>query len=765
MDQKRHGGTIDISAYDVDVEATNSTSPDSKSSSDRLPSAPEPPRWRFVNEAKKSLGYSSIHAGSYIKGKSSEELGAKYVAPDISLYQHKKEEVQPKKVSFSLHSSDSLHKDDVDVGKLNVNVPPQDAFDNGTNEVGKISIRSAGSSTTDLPSGDFKGLPKSKSQSDPSRNPFKQWDANYRVGPKDGRKHEWYDGKVHDSYKIPGSEGSNKMPTKVGKLSFHGRGSGDESFAGEVPRSSRDGTNNGQGDDVGSVDSNGIAREGALFIHRDGCTAHDQINEDTKTTMIQQNGEVSKKKKHSWLYLLLLLLLALIVILGVLLGTRNDEEQVAAASVGGIILPPMLVVDNSTNVPSSSPTESVYPTVAPTTQCPVDMKPFSIMHLRQDDSSQAASSSESTWRIKDACSGEIVARCLPCSLASFFQPEPDSEDSSLFESNKGEPTRRRSEGDRLGNTTECIPADNEYVLEIVPADEAAPCCGFHPATSIISYDNVVVSYGASSESRHDMMYFGEKETPCKSDTPSLSPTVEETVLPTKRRPTPQPTCSTEKEFNLCLAVDMSGSVCNDGSGAECSGCRASFLPMFFSSSCRDSFVDEDTCCNNFANVKEFSGIMVNLLGDFQADKSFSVVQFSTSAEVVSGLSSVEQVSQVINQFDYTGGLTNHESAIQKCQQTLEDSPSSDRKNFIMLVTDGVSSEPGFDPEGAAERAASVAKSAGTFIIPVFISPNGNDPSALAFMRRLSSDGKVFDVTDFGSLTSLQDRLVDQVSCS
>merc|ERR1739841_61764 len=102
----------------------------------------------------------------------------------------------------------------------------------------------------------------------------------------------------------------------------------------------------------------------------------------------------------------------------------------------------------------------------------------------------------------------------------------------------------------------------------------------------------------------------------------------------------------------------------------------SFLPSFFGSECRDSFVDEDTCCNNFAKVKEFSGIMVNLLGDFPADKSFSVVQFSTSAQIVSGLSSVEQTSQVINQFDYTGGLTNHASAIQKCQQTLAASSST-----------------------------------------------------------------------------------------
>ncbi len=29
---------------------------------------PEPPRWRFVNEAKKTSGYSSVAAGQFVKG-------------------------------------------------------------------------------------------------------------------------------------------------------------------------------------------------------------------------------------------------------------------------------------------------------------------------------------------------------------------------------------------------------------------------------------------------------------------------------------------------------------------------------------------------------------------------------------------------------------------------------------------------------------------------------------------------------------------------
>lgn len=209
---------------------------------------------------------------------------------------------------------------------------------------------------------------------------------------------------------------------------------------------------------------------------------------------------------------------------------------------------------------------------------------------------------------------------------------------------------------------------------------------------------------------------------------------------------------------------MSGSVCNDGDGSDCVSCPgATFLSTIgFASECRDTSVSEDTCCTNFAKVKEFSSIMVNSLGNFPAEKLFSVVQFATDAQLVRVLSSADDTVLTIDGLEYTGGMTNHESAIQTCQQTLP--PYDDRKNFIMLITDGLSSVPEFDPESAAEAAATNAKSDGSFIIPVFISPD-NDLSALEFMSRLSSDGIVFDVTNFDTLTSLQDRLIDQVSCS
>lgn len=163
------------------------------------------------------------------------------------------------------------------------------------------------------------------------------------------------------------------------------------------------------------------------------------------------------------------------------------------------------------------------------------------------------------------------------------------------------------------------------------------------------------------------------------------------------------------------------------------------------------------------DVVDFSKNMVEVLGEFPADQSFSVVQFGTYAVLASGLSSMEQTLLSLDRLDYSGGATNHADAINLCQETLSSSQHPDRKKFIMLVTDGVPTIPEYNPQAAATDAADDAKDAGTFVIPVFISPT-YDVDTIEFMSGLSSDGQVFDVSDFGSLGSLQDSLVNQVSC-
>jgi len=65
---------IDDSDY-VNSTTTQSGQSQTMPSSDDAPSpispssiAPDPPQWRFVRKAKKTEGYSSDYAGSYVKG-------------------------------------------------------------------------------------------------------------------------------------------------------------------------------------------------------------------------------------------------------------------------------------------------------------------------------------------------------------------------------------------------------------------------------------------------------------------------------------------------------------------------------------------------------------------------------------------------------------------------------------------------------------------------------------------------------------------------
>ena len=593
------------------------------------PLSPDPPRWRFVNEAKKSLGYSSIHAGSYVRGKSSDELGARYSAQpdDISSPPRPKPGggAHPKKVAFELPTNGPFSKKagtDV-VGKLDADVfspGSGDVSDRRVVEVGRLHLNVASSQDGrhSPPSGYFGALPKFATGATEAREPYKEWGARVQMSPKNGdeRERAWYDGNVRDSYVMPGDDDRTvKTRGDVGRLNFCGVDSDLEEFAGGVLGGRRTGGGGRGGGGETVVDRGEFdRREGALFVHPDDDSADDGKDVDDATARGAEPTTPESPKKSTtrkWICLLILILLPIVIILGVLVGVKRSAAP--AGAVGSGFPPPVIVAnETTTTVPSSSPS------------------------------------------------------VLPSGLAS---PSPSA---------------------------------------------------------------VVLGEPFSS---------------------------------TTSRPTSQRICSKERDFNLCIAVDMSGSVCNDGDGSDCLSCPgASFLSaLFLASECRDTTVSEESCCENFAKVKEFASIMVNLLGNFPSEKSFSIVQFATDARLVATLSSADDTVSTIDGLAYTGGMTNHESAIRTCQQTLP-SFDDDRKNFIMLITDGLSSVPEYDPEGAAEAAATEAKYGGSFIIPVFISPD-NDLSALEFMSRLSSDGIVFDVTDFDTLSSLQDRLIDQVSCS
>jgi Mg-chelatase subunit ChlD len=224
-------------------------------------------------------------------------------------------------------------------------------------------------------------------------------------------------------------------------------------------------------------------------------------------------------------------------------------------------------------------------------------------------------------------------------------------------------------------------------------------------------------------------------------------------------PTPKPTCSDgkqqENKLNVCFALDTSGSLCNNGEWGDCIGWDGSPCE----SVCRDENFPESTCCGNFATVRDFSSSIVTSLEVIASGTKFSVVQFANNAKIACELSPADQTLSALSELVYSGGTTNHESAIQSCQVTFAD---EDENNIILLITDGVSTSPSINPQERAEEAAASAKEKGTTIIPIFISTNSEDSSDLDFMSRLSSTGEVVEVSGFDGLASIQNSLVTEV---
>ena len=159
---------------------------------------------------------------------------------------------------------------------------------------------------------------------------------------------------------------------------------------------------------------------------------------------------------------------------------------------------------------------------------------------------------------------------------------------------------------------------------------------------------------------------------------------------------------------------------------------------------------------------EFAKALINALATISDEASFTIVPFATDAKLASAVGFLSDEASAglalasLDALTYTGGRTNHAKAINICRTSLED---EDRKKILLLITDGNPSEPANLPEIAASTAATDAKSEGIFIIPVMIK-QWQQP----YLQGISSDGTVFDASDFNALDTLLERLLEQVSC-
>lgn len=220
-------------------------------------------------------------------------------------------------------------------------------------------------------------------------------------------------------------------------------------------------------------------------------------------------------------------------------------------------------------------------------------------------------------------------------------------------------------------------------------------------------------------------------------------------------------------INICIALDMSGSVCSPdfNNPTQCKNCP---------SACKSGGFGRDICCPNFNKIKEFSTAAINWINLLQFGinhRKVSIVTFATNARTKVGLG--EAALTGLDTLDYSGGLTNHGDAIKECERTFDGAitdGSNDPTNIMLLVTDGVATTKTGDhnaAEGVAHgrNQARLAKEAGTNIETVFINPAQAQADTISYMNDLSSSGSHYDVSDFDNLDKMVNDIAYKIACS
>ena len=108
---------------------------------------------------------------------------------------------------------------------------------------------------------------------------------------------------------------------------------------------------------------------------------------------------------------------------------------------------------------------------------------------------------------------------------------------------------------------------------------------------------------------------------------------------TIRQGAPSTSCNTTTygDFNMCVALDMSGSVCNQDTGFECMACLPDMV-------CNTIFNSEDKamCCDNFQEMVDFTKDIVNELSQNQkVEQSYSIVGFNDDSKLVMDMANAE----------------------------------------------------------------------------------------------------------------------------
>ena len=223
---------------------------------------PEPPRWRFVREARKTSGYSSHAAGSFVRGKSSQELGAKYIPPEKTHAERIAKADDICELSASDISYSKFEKDQNDVGELSASYLYSE-FSKNQHEAGKLSINESSPDSEEIYEGGAFISHDPKDVVQEEKDP-RIWN-NYHARTKDSKGTNAYEKDKHTT--IIESESTPERKYKgVGKLRFCPDDFLDEPFEGEIPKRQHDEV--GPSDDITSSHELAHSNQQPSDIHK-----------------------------------------------------------------------------------------------------------------------------------------------------------------------------------------------------------------------------------------------------------------------------------------------------------------------------------------------------------------------------------------------------------------------------------------------------------------------------------------------------------------
>ena len=222
----------------------------------------------------------------------------------------------------------------------------------------------------------------------------------------------------------------------------------------------------------------------------------------------------------------------------------------------------------------------------------------------------------------------------------------------------------------------------------------------------------------------------------------------------------------DKAMDVCVAVDVSGSICSP----------SGVLDLCLGGSCSDQGLDATVACNNFHLEKTFiAGLIgkLSLYGD-GSSKRFSVVSYADTAvslgDANSPLVDASAAVDLILGLEYTGGYSNAGGAIQACLDTFADS-GSDREKSIILVSAGLPTVGALDVAASLDVAhsdylrtqADAAFDMGVELFPVSV---GIDLANIELLAEVATDpSHLVKVNAFLDLLGGLGLLMDKFACS